>query len=415
VCDPTKSDEVVIHHRDKKVKHELPPSLREYYTKYYPFDSILTMIKMTRSMSLLQFRDLGLQPFQNEQYDMKKRFNRVRDESLKEEMIKNNIPALHMGSFRPLPLQDYHKDSLIIYDKHGGGLQPELSKPYKEMIFDIDITDYDRFCSCREVKRVCRTCWLHMEGTCLILNDILTSRYGVKQENIMWIFSGGKGVHCFVNDSRMLKMSESQRMNLYNDIHVDHRDDYITHCNKYHYEQAYSPQLLESLRELFQRQVLCGKRNLLSSAPEFEAHILKKFARYYSQSFHGMVRDRWRSIQEDHSMKDDEKSLRKWLFLEQFELSQPNGGGGLKPSLYIILSLYYPMIDKAPLRLSHLIKLPFSIHTKTGKISLPVNQQVILNYDVIERFPTLDYNIYASNRLFQEGKDILKEWITHYH
>lgn len=394
--------------------------LQKYYLTYYPFDSIIRMLKMTQSKSLLQYRDLGLQPYQNAQYEMKKRFNRILDESLKEEMIKNNIPALHMGTFRPLSIQDYCYGSSgstpLIYDKYFTRRgEAEISIPYKEMIFDIDITDYDRnFCSCHEMKSVCSVCWLHMEGTSIILNDILISRYGVDQKNIMWIFSGGKGIHCFVNDARMLKMSEHARMNLYDDIFVDNQDDYMAHCSKYHESQFYSPQLIKTLQELFLEKVL-RERNLLFLSSAFEGHVLKKLSRYYNPSFYSMIQDKWQSIQVNESIEDELKSIKKWHFLQHLEYTADQDPYYLKPSIYIILSLYYPMIDKGPLRLSHLIKLPFSIHTKSGKVSLPIDRQVILDYNIIQSFPSLKSIINNTNPLlFKCGKEIMDEWSRHY-
>lgn len=398
------------------------PDLEDYYTYTvcYPFDSIVKMLKMGRAHSSLQYRDIGLQPFENASFGMKKRFNRVRDSSLRDEMIKNNFPALHMGSFRPLSIQEYYyneNEVPILYDSIGtttsNSSRPECSKVYKEVTFDIDITDYDRFCACSELKTVCDTCWLHMEGTCFILNELLMTRYGIEQENIMWIFSGGKGIHCFVNDSKMLKMTENARMNLYNDLFVDKTNDYIAHCIKYHHSQFYDSKMIQALQDLFVCKVIGGKRQLLQSNV-FVEFILKKLNRHYNKTFCGVLKGEW--------YRSDTNSLEKWSFLLQLEEKledrrRQDEYNYLKPSIYIILSLYYPMIDKMPLQLNHLIKSPFSIHTKTGKISLPVDKDVIMDYDTIKSFPTLQEGngLYYTHPLFKRGKEILNEWVTYYH
>jgi hypothetical protein len=78
-------------------------------------------------------------------------------------------------------------------------------------------------------------------------------------------------------------------------------------------------------------------------------------------------------------------SVGRWEFLLSIEEGQFYGGSGstpsIKPSLLIILSCYYPKIDKGPLfENNHLFKLPFSIHMDTKKISLPVVRDRIMNY-----------------------------------
>src|SRR6185437_12303406 len=55
----------------------------------------------------------------------------------------------------------------------------------KELIFDIDCTEYRRFCECEGHKRVCSFCWLHIEGTVLILRHFLCQRLGIPEQQLL--------------------------------------------------------------------------------------------------------------------------------------------------------------------------------------------------------------------------------------
>jgi hypothetical protein len=70
-------------------------SLKDYHIHYYPFESVVRMLKMDRSSSLLQYRALTLQSATF----WKKHFNRVTDKLLRNAIIQHNKLALHIGPF----------------------------------------------------------------------------------------------------------------------------------------------------------------------------------------------------------------------------------------------------------------------------------------------------------------------------
>jgi DNA primase catalytic subunit len=395
--------------------------LSKYYNNFYPFELIIKMLKMGKTKSLLQYRNMGLQPSLKESYPMKRKFNRIIDQSLKKELIENDIMAIHCSTFSPTCVETYiHNEEmnefLIFTDFNFSTMQhTEISRNFQEIVFDIDLTDYDRFCPCQGFKLICDTCWLHMEGTCLILKDILTNRYGIDEKNMMWVFSGGKGMHCIINDKSMLQMDIKQRMNIYNDIRVDKCDEYHNHLKKMN-NGFYSPSLIKKLRKLFLNQVLI-KRNLLFHSNEFVDHLLKKLKRHYPLSFYSIIQKSWTLIHNDIGINVTEKSIKKWESLIQLE-----NKSSLTSSLYLILSLYYPMIDRNPLEIGHLIKLPFSIHVSTMKISLPIDHNLITNYDVFQSFCTLKTLLISNGvnnheyliEIFENAKSIFEKWLLCY-
>lgn len=71
------------------------------------------------------------------------------------------------------------------------------AKPIKrELVFDIDLTDYPR--TCCDSKTVCELCFNKIKCAVKLLDYILREEFGFKR--IGFVFSGRRGVHCWVFD-----------------------------------------------------------------------------------------------------------------------------------------------------------------------------------------------------------------------
>ncbi len=130
----------------------------------------------------------------------------------------------------------------------------------KELVFDIDMTDYDDIRTCCKEAQICLKCWKFiiiairivdraLRGTCTVLLSVSSISatftrlfnehfnehdiYGNEKlclyndkvpiinfrssedfgfEHLLWVYSGRRGVHCWVCDRRAIALSQEARV-----------------------------------------------------------------------------------------------------------------------------------------------------------------------------------------------------------
>ncbi|KAH9385507.1 DNA primase small subunit [Nematocida major] len=170
----------------------------------------------------------------------------------------------------------------------------------KELVFDIDLTDYKRAC-CTD-KNMCNTCFPIIKCAAEILDIVLREDFGFK--NILFVYSGGRGVHCWVSDSTAMTLTGRDRSNI----------------------------------------------------AEYFAEMPKR------------------------SNEEVEKILRKY---------QASMGIDEKASLGSLYDLLFPKLDaNVTKQMKHLLKSPFCIHPRTGRVCVPLDLARMESLQ-LEDIPTL--------------------------
>lgn len=454
---------------------------RVYYTHFYPFQCITRVLicGLSEKTATPQYRDLRFECVNwhdPETHWSKKHFDRRNPGLLRSHLMSDLPQSIHIGQFMPLLQLDmkqcletigasnnnsntvsrvpskskrsfYGPSTTVtnspeyvspLYETRGA-CYAHFVTPLKELVLDIDVPGFHRFCACVDengedvCKTMCSTCKLHIEGAYVIILFILIVQLGYEQRHLMCVFSGGKGIHCFVNAPRAMSLNDQQRMFIYDAIQLSGSGNNAGTGNGKN-ESGDRPlfgwiravatrELSRTLKQLFHDNVLVARNLLMQRDSRFSQWVLKKLQRYYPSVFR-QVAPLW----EAQRRRTECDSVEMWKTLRTFEVYRERHEttgewdfkGSVKPSLFLIYRLYYPMVDKAPLRMSHAIKLPFSIHGKTGAVALPVDDSFLSVSDWSSQICHVNalYEAHCKGKTmpasFKRGLEIFNDWIDQY-
>lgn len=82
----------------------------------------------------------------------------------------------------------------------------------RELIFDFDMNDYDDVRTCCSGKKVCIKCWKLLIIAVEVIENALAEDFGFNQ--LMFVFSGGRGLHIWVCDKRARELKDTVRKGL---------------------------------------------------------------------------------------------------------------------------------------------------------------------------------------------------------
>lgn len=88
----------------------------------------------------------------------------------------------------------------------------------KELVFDLDANDYDtlRSCDCKGKKQMCNGCYPFLACGMEIVTAALTRDFGFDAADVIWTYSGRRGVHCMVSGERAVALEGRAREAIFN-------------------------------------------------------------------------------------------------------------------------------------------------------------------------------------------------------
>lgn len=251
----------------------------------------------------------------------------------------------------------------------------------RELVFDIDMTDYDDVRTCCKGADVCKKCWKLMAIACKILNHALTDHFGFK--HLLWVFSGRRGIHCWVCDesARILTMDERSAIAEYLSL-VDGGKFMTKKCTLD--ARAVHHPLVTAAVEVLDSKV--GKEGTVFTDVVIDDQKLletpKQWSHLLSLCSNTKLREEIASAFQSSSRLTAHK---KFKLVEdtcaKFRKQFPHALG-VNFIEEVKLQFCYPRLDvNVSKGLNHLLKSPFVIHPKTGRVCVPFDARAVDAFD----------------------------------
>lgn len=231
----------------------------------------------------------------------------------------------------------------------------------KELVFDIDLTDYDSIRACCTGTAICHKCWQYITFAIRTIDVALRQDFGFK--HILWVYSGRRGAHAWISDKAAREMDDSKRRAVATYLEVIKGKNGIDLRRPLHPSVSRS---LDLLRMSFKDEVLDiqepwlekkGSDALLNRIPDVELREA--------------LRKKW-------STQTHRPSASKWADIDSLAQSGVSKSLNTKELMAakqdIILEYSYPRLDvEVSKHLNHLLKSPFCIHPGTNRVCVPID------------------------------------------
>lgn len=266
-------------------------------------------------------------------------------------------------------------------------IKPELFKPVeRELVFDIDMTDYDDIRTCCTGANICLKCWPYMTMALKCCDRTLREDFGFK--HILWIYSGRRGIHCWVCDKEARELTNEARSAVVEYMSVstgtaDNTDKAVRKTFNQTNKNSLHPMIKRSYKILepyFQNCIADGEGQGLLAKKERYMKILNSLPNEYirTELYNEWEKndklsgaDRWRQLDAAVSEQTQNMSAKQEQALKKRKINYAE----LESWKYeLVFTHCFPRLDaNVSKSQNHLLKSPFCVHPKTGRVCIPID------------------------------------------
>ncbi|XP_062518429.1 DNA primase small subunit-like [Corticium candelabrum] len=359
---------------------DLPELLKVYYKRLFPFHHFYRWLSYGNvSKTYFLHREFSF----TLKDDIYVRYQSFKDQAEMEREIQKMLPyKIDIGAVYTLKPKEHKAVKATAF-------QPLE----KELVFDIDMTDYDDVRTCCSGAGICVKCWPLMKVAVRIIDLALKDDFGFS--HCLWVYSGRRGVHCWVCDDTARKLSSTARSAIAEYLSVVKGGE--SQVRKVQLHSPLHPSLQraeEIVKDKFKKLAL-ENQDILGMPEQAE----KVLALIPDTTIQDEVRQRWSKthrVTSEHRWEDVVATLKS--------ASGSHNKWKLNICLTEIMFQYiYPRLDvNVSKGINHLLKSPFCVHPKTGRVCVPFDADNVETFDPFA-VPTISQLCYELDQV-ESGK-----------
>nr|OQO13169.1 hypothetical protein B0A51_17668 [Rachicladosporium sp. CCFEE 5018] len=238
----------------------------------------------------------------------------------------------------------------------------------KELVFDIDMTDYDPIRTCCTGAKICHKCWQFIIMAIKVVDAALREDFDF--QHVLWVYSGRRGAHAWISDKRARTMDDAKRRAIANYLVLKQDEKKVIRRPLHpHLDRS-----LDLLNPHFTKDVLSVQDPWATA--EQASKLLELLP---DKVLTTALQKKWDSA-------PNRSSAQKWADIdtvaENGNLSTMNPKQLVDTKQDIRLEYTYPRLDaEVSKKLNHLLKSPFVIHPGTGRVCVPIDVRRLEDFD----------------------------------
>lgn len=255
--------------------------------------------------------------------------------------------------------------------KEHNTVQSDSFKPIeRELVFDIDMTDYDDVRTCCTGADICNKCWPFMTMSIKVVDLILRDDFGY--QHILWVYSGRRGVHCWVCDKTARELPNEVRSAI-----IDYMTVKITDSDSPLRKELHIHPMIKRAYEILEPYFGKHIADSVNGQGILEEHDS------YVRILNTLPNEKIRKDLYDEWERNELTGLEKWNQIItsttepsslQRKSQKINYNELERWRMSLVLKYCYPRLDANVSKAqNHLLKSPFCVHPKTGRVCVPID------------------------------------------
>lgn len=394
---PTEAAEPAKSDKPTMLTGDLSGQLKWYYARLFPIKPFTQWLRYGRDETLAR-REVSF----TLSGDIYLRFKSYASGEALLDALKQMAPIkMDLGAIYNFPPCD--KASMTV----------PLTPVSKELVFDIDMTDYADVLGKQaggSAEEETDRCWAIMATAVRVVDMALREDFGFSR--IMWVYSGRRGVHCWVGDQRARRLGNEGRSAVaeFLTLRFDAREN-----------NGRRADVTTPLHPSLARATKC-------CAKTFKEFSLRKAGvmddengvRNVGMLIGGNRGSGMEIVDKVNRLGATSSAEEKWERMEKEIGKGGRGDWGVRGcGEYIVLAHSYPRLDvNVSKESNHLLKAPFCVHPKTGRVCVPFRASEVEEFSAGRDAPRLgellgemDKGGGEATKKLERGVEILEEFV----